>query len=95
MRLMTSIEIIEHILYNYNRYNRNINLLFNGAEIITKQEETHSRRSPTERGSRSRSIPGMANAPAGIARKRNIGKEALKNENEYPVDKRVSHRCAI
>lgn len=27
---------------------------------------------------------------AGIARERNIGAEALKNENEYPVDKRVS-----
>lgn len=27
---------------------------------------------------------------AGIARTRNIGAEALKNENEYPVDKRVS-----
>lgn len=26
----------------------------------------------------------------GIARERNIGAEVLKNENEYPVDKRVS-----
>lgn len=43
---------------------------------------------------RSRSISGSGARRRDIARGRNIGAEALKNETEYPVDKRVSHTHA-